>query len=238
MTIPRADMPLPPQFVFDDPAVYELMMGRWSALVADPFLDWLALPPGLASWMVVAAMAPSPSPCSGGKDQRQWWVSIHPRNNWLLRASASSTVGVRFLQGDAQALPLSDASVDAAVMALVLFFLADPQQGIRELVRVTRPGGTIAAYHWDMDGGGFPLQPIRDAAHADGYEPPKPPSAWAATLEASEDLWLQAGLLDDERRKSRCVATSTASTISGARRRAIRACVTSLRRSRRLPCND
>ena len=37
-------------FVFDDGAAYELMMGRWSALVAHPFLGWLALPAGL-EWL-------------------------------------------------------------------------------------------------------------------------------------------------------------------------------------------
>ena len=196
MTIPRADMPLPPQFVFDDPAAYELMMGRWSALVADPFLDWLALPPGLA-WLDDGCGNGSFTESLLRRQRPATVVGVDPSPEQLAFARQRvSTVGVRFLQGDAQALPLSDASVDAAVMALVLFFLAYPQQGIRELVRVTRPGGTIAAYHWDMDGGGFPLQPIRDAAHADGYEPQKPPSAWAATLEASEDLWLQAGLLD------------------------------------------
>jgi ubiquinone/menaquinone biosynthesis C-methylase UbiE len=44
------DMPAPPAFVFDDGAAYELMMGRWSALVAQPFMNWLALPQGLA-WL-------------------------------------------------------------------------------------------------------------------------------------------------------------------------------------------
>jgi ubiquinone/menaquinone biosynthesis C-methylase UbiE len=65
-----------------------------------------------------------------------------------------AAAGVRFVEGDAQALPLPDACVDAAVMALVLFFLPDPLQGVREMVRVVRVGGTIAAYHWDLAGGG------------------------------------------------------------------------------------
>ena len=43
-----ASSPPAPRFVFDDGAAYEQMMGRWSALVAKPFLDWLAQPPGLA----------------------------------------------------------------------------------------------------------------------------------------------------------------------------------------------
>jgi len=103
---------------------------------------------------------------------------------------------VRFLEGDAQNLPLPDACVDAAVMALVLFFVPDPLQGVREMVRVVRADGVIAAYHWDLAGGGFPLQPILDAVHAGGYQSQQPPSAWAAALKASEDLWRSAGLVD------------------------------------------
>jgi SAM-dependent methyltransferase len=182
--------------VFDDGAAYELTMGRWSAMVAEPFLDWLALPNGL-DWL--------DSGCGDGSFTEQLVrrqrpssvVGVDPAPAQLEFArQRAGTAGVRFVQGDAQALPMPDASVDVAVMALVLFFVPDPSQGIRELLRVVRPGGTIAAYHWDMAGGGFPLQPTIDAARVDGYEPQRPPSAWAATLEASESLWRHAGSHD------------------------------------------
>jgi trans-aconitate methyltransferase len=35
---------------FDDGASYELMMGRWSVLVGERFLAWIAVPKG-ASWL-------------------------------------------------------------------------------------------------------------------------------------------------------------------------------------------
>jgi len=141
-------------FVFDDAAGYELMMGRWSALVAEPFLDWLALPSGLG-WL--------DSGCGDGSFTEQLVlrqspssvVGVDPAPAQLAFArQRASMASVSFLEGDAQALPVPSASVDAAVMALVLFFVPDPLRGIRELLRVTRPGGTIAAYHWDMAGGG------------------------------------------------------------------------------------
>lgn len=195
MTTPPADRQANPHFVFDDGAAYEQMMGRWSSLVAEPFLEWLALPKGLA-WL--------DDGCGDGSFAEQV----------VLRQKPSSVVGVdpapaqlefarqrpgaasvRYLEGDAQALPLLDASVDAAVMALVLFFLPEPAQGLRELVRVVRPGGTIAAYHWDIAGGGLPIQPIVDAVRAEGYKSHVPPSAWAATLQESQDLWRNAGLV-------------------------------------------
>src|SRR5262249_2087980 len=61
-----------------------------------------------------------------------------------------------FQQGDAMALPSADDSFDAAVMALVIFFVTDPAKGVGEMARVVRRGGTVAAYAWDMLGGGFP----------------------------------------------------------------------------------
>lgn len=188
-------------FVFDDATGYELMMGRWSALVAEPFLAWLALPSG-REWL--------DSGCGDGSFTEQLVrrqspssvVGVDPAPAQLAFARRRASVAsASFLQGDAQALPVPSASVDAAVMALVLFFVPDPLTGIRELLRVTRPGGTIAAYHWDIAGGGFPLQVIIDAARDEGYEPQKPPSAWAATLEASEALWVNAGSLDVQTRQ-------------------------------------
>lgn len=196
MTLPPTPGTPTPQFVFDDGAAYELMMGRWSALVAEPFLDWVALPDGLAwldagcgngSFTEVLVSRQAPASVIG--------VDTSPAQLAFARQRAG-TACARFVQGDAQALPLPDASVDAAVMALVLFFLPDPGQGLRELVRVTRAGGTIAAYHWDIAGGGFPLQPILDAVRAAGYEPQQPPSTWASALQASAGMWQDAGLVD------------------------------------------
>jgi ubiquinone/menaquinone biosynthesis C-methylase UbiE len=193
--------PPAPPFVFDDGAAYELMMGRWSALVADPFLDWLALPAGLA-WLDSGCGDGSFTESLVRRQRPSSVVGVDPAPAQLgLARRRAGTAAVSFLRGDAQALPVPDASVDAAVMALVLFFVPDPAHGVRELMRVIRPGGTIAAYHWDMAGSGFPLQPIVDAARAQGYDLQKPPSAWAATLEASEELWRSAGSIEVQTRQ-------------------------------------
>lgn len=47
--------------------------------------------------------------------------------------------------GDAMALPCNAASLDIAVMALVLFFVPNPVLGLAEMKRVVRPGGIVAA---------------------------------------------------------------------------------------------
>jgi ubiquinone/menaquinone biosynthesis C-methylase UbiE len=59
-----------------------------------------------------------------------------------------------FIKGDAMALPFDAHTFDAAVMELVLVFVPNPRKGVDEMVRVVRPGGTVATYMWDMLGGG------------------------------------------------------------------------------------
>jgi len=52
--------------------------------------------------------------------------------------------GVTLVQGDAQALPFEDATFDVAHVERLLMHLPEPDAAIRELVRVTRPGGRVA----------------------------------------------------------------------------------------------
>jgi SAM-dependent methyltransferase len=57
-----------------------------------------------------------------------------------------------FHVGSASGLPLADQSVDAVVSALALNFVPDAPAAVAEMVRVTAPRGTIAAYVWDYAG--------------------------------------------------------------------------------------
>jgi SAM-dependent methyltransferase len=61
------------------------------------------------------------------------------------------------LLASAEELPFPDDSFDAALAQLVVHFMADPVAGLREMARVTRPGGVVAACVWDMSGGPSPL---------------------------------------------------------------------------------
>lgn len=65
-----------------------------------------------------------------------------------------------FRVGDARALPYPDRCFDAAAMALVISFVPDPIKAVTEMVRVVRPGGWVAAYMWDLPGGGIPIEPM------------------------------------------------------------------------------
>ena len=61
----------------------------------------------------------------------------------LARAAAIDVVGVEYVEGDALALPVPDATFDAATIAFGLRNLADFEAGFRELARVVRPAGRV-----------------------------------------------------------------------------------------------
>jgi len=92
------------------------------------------------------------------------------------------------------ALPFDPQRFDAAVMALVIFFVPDPAKGVAEMARVVRRGGFVAAYGWDVLGGGFPFDPIWLETRAAGVMPPLPPNLGAAGMASLRDLWTGAGL--------------------------------------------
>jgi len=79
-------------------------------------------------------------------------------------------------------------------MALVIFFVPESPKGVAEMVRVTKPGGTISAYAWDMLGGGFPLEALRREVAALGGHSLFPPSPEASRIDALRKLWTDAGI--------------------------------------------
>lgn len=56
--------------------------------------------------------------------------------------------GVDVREGFAEKLPFADDSFDAALSSLVVGFMTDPVTGIREMARVTKPGGVVVACVW------------------------------------------------------------------------------------------
>ncbi len=57
---------------------------------------------------------------------------------------------VSFIQGDAESLPFADASFDAVTVGFGLRNLVDLDRGIREMARVLRPGGRLAALEFSL----------------------------------------------------------------------------------------
>jgi SAM-dependent methyltransferase len=66
----------------------------------------------------------------------------------------------------AEELPFAADTFDAALAQLVVHFMADPVLGLREMRRVTRPGGAVAACVWDHAGGRGPLSVFWSAVRA------------------------------------------------------------------------
>ncbi len=189
-----------PQIRFDDGAAYERMMGVWSRIAGEIFLDWVAPAPGLR-WVDVG--------CGNGAFtelvvQRCAPVAVDgvdPSEGQLAfaRTRPASRVA-KFTQGNAMALPYPDASFDVAIMALVIFFVPDPARGVADMARVLRPGGIAAAYAWDMYGGGFPWTPVQDGISALGHKVTHPPSSDASRPEVMRELWGNAGFTEVQTR--------------------------------------
>ena len=179
---------------FEDGAGYEKMMGKWSQLAGERFLDWLAPPRGLR-WVDVGCGNGAFTELLVNRCAPASVLGVDPSEGQLAfaRTRPASRLA-RFEPGDAMALPLADASVDAAVMALVIFFVPDPAKGIAEMVRVARPGGSVSAYAWDILDGGFPLAPLQEELRAIGTTPMLPPSVEAARLDALRESWTRAGM--------------------------------------------
>jgi SAM-dependent methyltransferase len=70
----------------------------------------------------------------------------------FIEFAKAHTQGASFEVGDAQALPVKNAELDAAVAGLVLNFVPEPQRAAAEMRRAVRPGGMVAAYVWDYAG--------------------------------------------------------------------------------------
>lgn len=75
----------------------------------------------------------------------------------FVAAAAARCPGVHVRRGVAEDLPFPDGRFDAALAQLVVHFMKDPVAGLREMGRVVRPGGTVAACVWDLAGGTAPL---------------------------------------------------------------------------------
>jgi SAM-dependent methyltransferase len=180
--------------IFTDGEAYERSMGRWSRRVGAQFLDWIAPRPGL-DWIDVGCGNGAFTEVLVERCAPRSVVAIDPSEGQL--AFGRARVGQRpidYRVGDAQEIPCGDRQFEAASMALVIAFVPDPQRAVREMARVTRPGGAVATYMWDFANAGVPSSPIAREMKRLEVLPPQPYSTDSARPEVLRAMWTAAGM--------------------------------------------
>jgi SAM-dependent methyltransferase len=180
---------------FDVPAdAYLRFMGRYSAPLAELFVELAGVRRGDRVLDVGCGpgvlTAPLVALCGASSV-----AAVDPSATFVAAAHERfPDLDVR--EASAEALPYDDGSFDSALAQLVVQFMSDPVAGLREMGRVTTPGGTVGASVWDFGGGTSPLsvfwraaQDVDAAAPGEGERP--------GTREGQlVDLASAAGLLD------------------------------------------
>lgn len=133
---------------------YDRFMGRYSRPLAAVFADSARLPPvgraldvGCGPGSLTAELSSrfGPDQVAGVDPSESFVAAAHERFPWA---------DIR--HGRAEELPFDDDVFDATLAELVVHFMTDAAAGAREMVRVTRPGGVVAACVWDFAGGRAP----------------------------------------------------------------------------------
>ena len=134
---------------------YERFMGRYATGLASTFVEAA----GVRAGMRVLDVGCGPGALAVelaarvGEDNV---AAIDPDSHFAA-ACRARIPGADVREGVAESLPWGDGTFDAAMCSLVVAWMSDADQGIGEMARVTKPGGTVAAAMWDFPGGGMQM---------------------------------------------------------------------------------
>jgi ubiquinone/menaquinone biosynthesis C-methylase UbiE len=154
---------------FEVPAeAYDAFMGRYSRHLSAQMAD-LA---GVAAGQTVLDVGCGPGVLTAELVARvgaEEVTAVDPSERFV-EAVGRRVPGVTVERASAESLPFRAETFDAALAQLVVHFMTDPVTGLREMRRVTRDGGAVAACVWDhADGGSGPLSVYYEALH--GVDP-------------------------------------------------------------------
>ena len=181
---------------FDDGEAYERFMGRWSRSVGAVFLDWLA-PPKDARWLDVGCGTGVFTELVLNTCSPATMTAVDPAPAQIEHAHKLPVAQrAEFRVADSQSLPFPDGAFDVVASALVINFIPDRPQALREMRRVARPGGVVAGYVWDFVAERAAASPLRDGLRRIGIEPPPNAGAADSTLDALNSLFARAGFAD------------------------------------------
>jgi SAM-dependent methyltransferase len=157
----------PEVIMFANPQAYETFMGRWSRALAPLLVEFAGIPDGalvLDLGCGTGALASS----IAAANARCRVIAIDPSLEYVEHARRANTCPgrVEFQTGDAQQLQFPDGTFDCCVSSLVFNFIPDQPKALNEAVRVTKPGGRIAAAVWDYGDGMEMLRVFWDAVMA------------------------------------------------------------------------
>jgi len=176
--------------MYTNPADYDRFMGRWSAALTPAFVGFA----GIAAGERVLDLGCGAGSLTAPLSQRAEVVGCDPLLGYVERARARAAPAAAYVLGVAEALPFADASFGGVLSLLVIQDFADRARAVREMQRVTRPGGTVAACQWDFARGMPMLAAFAEAYRAVVPEAPRPVTARAESETELGDLFRAAGL--------------------------------------------
>lgn len=133
---------------FEDGDAYDRYMGRWSRAIGERFLAWLEPPPN-CRWLDVGCGTGAFTALVLARAEPESIVGIDPSAAQVEHAKRTVTAPqADFRAGSATDLPFGTGDFDVVVSALAIHFFSDRPTAFREMLRVTRPAGTVAGYTW------------------------------------------------------------------------------------------
>lgn len=184
----------PASSMFDTGDAYERFMGRWGNELAPLFVSYVGIQDGARVLDVGAGTGALALTIEASRPKSEI-VGIDPSDG-LLEQAKRRAKRAKFEVGDAQALTFKDATFDATLAQLVMNFVPDHEKALREMARVTKPGGVVGACVWDYGGG---MQMLRvfwdDAVALDPSAAPKDESHMKLSKPGElAELWRRVGL--------------------------------------------